>query len=102
MCVDGAHALGSVPVDLSAPEMAGVDVYIGNGHKWLYTCRGECRDGPMVYSVVQSTAAVAIAWRHCHCGLCIPVVVIRPCAIKRIITPEQMDVHVAVFVIYVC
>jgi isopenicillin-N epimerase len=31
--VDGAHALGNIPVDIAA--MNGVDFWFGNGHKWL-------------------------------------------------------------------
>jgi len=32
--------LGAIPVDLTALEAAGVDYWIGNGHKWLYSPKG--------------------------------------------------------------
>eukprot|EP00698_Gefionella_okellyi_P008827 TRINITY_DN220_c0_g1_i1.p1 TRINITY_DN220_c0_g1~~TRINITY_DN220_c0_g1_i1.p1 ORF type:complete len:290 (+),score=71.31 TRINITY_DN220_c0_g1_i1:421-1290(+) len=38
--IDGAHALGQIPVNISTLEQAGVDVYISNGHKWLYSPKG--------------------------------------------------------------
>uniref|UniRef100_A0A6B2L9A6 Aminotransferase class V domain-containing protein n=1 Tax=Arcella intermedia TaxID=1963864 RepID=A0A6B2L9A6_9EUKA len=38
--VDGAHALGHIPVDIGALSAAGVDFWIGNGHKWLYSPKG--------------------------------------------------------------
>jgi len=38
--IDGAHALGNIPVDLTALEAEGVDYWLGNGHKWLYSPRG--------------------------------------------------------------
>ena len=40
--VDGAHALGHIHVDLSELAGAGVDFWLGNGHKWLYSPKGSC------------------------------------------------------------
>ena len=38
--VDGAHALGMIPLNLTDQERYGVDFYIANGHKWLYSPKG--------------------------------------------------------------
>ena len=36
----GAHALGQIDVDMRTLESAGVDYWMGNGHKWLYSPKG--------------------------------------------------------------
>ncbi|CAE7241620.1 egt2 [Symbiodinium natans] len=38
--LDGAHALGQVPVDMEKLAEAGVDVYVTDGHKWLMAPKG--------------------------------------------------------------
>lgn len=35
--VDGAHALGQIPVNLTDLGNSGVTFWFGNGHKWLYS-----------------------------------------------------------------
>ncbi len=40
--VDGAHALGHIPVDITALSAAGIDFWLGNGHKWLFSPKGSC------------------------------------------------------------
>jgi selenocysteine lyase/cysteine desulfurase len=37
--LDGAHALGHIPVNVTA---IGADFWLGNGHKWLYSPKGTC------------------------------------------------------------
>ena len=37
--IDGAHALGQLPLDI---DSLGVDWYATNAHKWLFTPRGSC------------------------------------------------------------
>ncbi|CAE7265287.1 lolT1 [Symbiodinium sp. CCMP2592] len=38
--VDGAHALGQVPISMTALATAGVDFYVTDGHKWLMAPKG--------------------------------------------------------------
>eukprot|EP01052_Picozoa_sp_SAG31_P011485 SAG31_NODE_651_length_13184_cov_4.999541_6_plen_484_part_00 len=38
--VDGAHALGATPVNISA--LGSPEFWFGNGHKWLYTPKSSC------------------------------------------------------------
>eukprot|EP01044_Picomonas_judraskeda_P009548 COSAG03_NODE_1167_length_4661_cov_157.197109_2_plen_319_part_00 len=38
--VDGAHALGATPVNLTA--LGSPEFWFGNGHKWLYTPKSTC------------------------------------------------------------
>jgi selenocysteine lyase/cysteine desulfurase len=38
--VDGAHALGAIPVNMTSLEESGVSFWVGNGHKWLYSPKG--------------------------------------------------------------
>jgi len=38
--IDGAHALGQIPIDLTYLANKGVDFYVANAHKWLYGPKG--------------------------------------------------------------
>lgn len=38
--LDGAHALGQINIDLREFQSAGVDFYVADGHKWLYSPKG--------------------------------------------------------------
>ena len=38
--IDGAHAVGQIPVDMVALESADIDFYVANGHKWLFGVHG--------------------------------------------------------------
>jgi selenocysteine lyase/cysteine desulfurase len=38
--IDGAHALGHIPVDIKSLEASGMDYWMSNGHKWFYTPKG--------------------------------------------------------------
>lgn len=38
--LDGAHALGQVPISMTALATAGVDFYVTDGHKWLMAPKG--------------------------------------------------------------
>jgi selenocysteine lyase/cysteine desulfurase len=40
VAIDGAHAVGQVPIDLRLLERLGVDFYTSNCHKWLYCPSG--------------------------------------------------------------
>lgn len=40
--VDGAHALGHLDVNIPDLAAAGVDFWLGNGHKWLFSPKGSC------------------------------------------------------------
>eukprot|EP00041_Stephanoeca_diplocostata_P013089 m.225730 g.225730 ORF g.225730 m.225730 type:complete len:434 (+) comp19213_c0_seq4:127-1428(+) len=59
--VDGAHALGHIDVNMRTLEDAGVDFWMGNGHKWLYSPKGsavlwvpQARQNEIVPTVVSS------------------------------------------------
>ncbi|XP_065191425.1 uncharacterized protein LOC135822549 [Sycon ciliatum] len=38
--VDGAHALGQISLNILEYENAGINYYVSNGHKWLYSPKG--------------------------------------------------------------
>jgi len=40
--IDGAHSLGHINVNLTLYEENGIDYWVGNGHKWLYSPKGTC------------------------------------------------------------
>lgn len=38
--IDGAHAVGSIAVDVATLHAAGAHFYVGDGHKWLFSPHG--------------------------------------------------------------
>lgn len=58
--IDGAHALGQLPLDL---EAIGADWYTGNAHKWLYAPKG-CAMFYATADVAPRTAPLSVSHWH--------------------------------------
>jgi hypothetical protein len=59
--IDGAHALGQLPVNVTA---LGVDAWLGNGHKWLFSPKGSA------VLWVSPQLQVRACARACVCCVC--------------------------------